>query len=328
LASVKYILSEDEIKFYSPKTVNLTVEKKPLGELLDQDILCQQINSKYDNLELVSILLATYGHDLTQGFIEFNITDLNGMSLRNGRISCSDIMDNEMHPISFEPIVDSKDKTYLLFLKAIDTINGDAPTCWIKNDLSPNKMTLNGSPVEGNAIMQMQYAPVKYIDTKSGLNIYENMNALPRVYFAGSVEIEVDNNIILDSLENDLTTTYLNEDIQNINYNSFQQIDRVDGYDIGDDIVTINATTSAPRLLVLTDLYYPGWHAYIDGVETDMHQVNTLFRGVVVPEGTHVVKMKYEPRAFYVGQAITIVSWAMLFLTMIILANKKRKCKS
>lgn len=47
--------------------------------------------------------------------------------------------------------------------------------------------------------------------------------------------------------------------------------------------------------MVLSDQYYPGWKAFIDGEETKIYEVNGILRGVVVPQGEHSVVFKYRP---------------------------------
>jgi uncharacterized membrane protein YfhO len=42
--------------------------------------------------------------------------------------------------------------------------------------------------------------------------------------------------------------------------------------------------------LVLTDSYYPTWHAKIDGKETQIYLTDYNFRGIIVPKGKHVVQ--------------------------------------
>ena len=63
-----------------------------------------------------------------------------------------------------------------------------------------------------------------------------------------------------------------------------------------------------PRLLVVSEMYYPGWRAYVDGVETPMFRTNYLFRGVVVPSGYHVVRFAYLPTSVLAGAAVSALA--------------------
>lgn len=74
----------------------------------------------------------------------------------------------------------------------------------------------------------------------------------------------------------------------------------------GIDRVVIEAAASGGAgLLVLSDAYYPGWRATIDGVPTEIVPAYYAFRGVVIPEGTHEVIMEYRPKSFTLGLALS-----------------------
>jgi uncharacterized membrane protein YfhO len=48
-------------------------------------------------------------------------------------------------------------------------------------------------------------------------------------------------------------------------------------------------------LLVLHDLYYPGWVVEIDGTAAPILRAGLLFRAVAVPAGSHRVTFRFEP---------------------------------
>jgi hypothetical protein len=59
--------------------------------------------------------------------------------------------------------------------------------------------------------------------------------------------------------------------------------------------------------------YFPGWHAYIDGVKKDIQFQDTAYRGVItyaVPKGEHEVKVVFEDTKIrMLGKIVTIVSF-------------------
>ena len=48
-------------------------------------------------------------------------------------------------------------------------------------------------------------------------------------------------------------------------------------------------------MLVLHDLYYPGWEVTVDGEPQPILRTNLLFRGVEVPQGKHRVEFAFRP---------------------------------
>lgn len=70
-------------------------------------------------------------------------------------------------------------------------------------------------------------------------------------------------------------------------------------------------------VLVVTDAYYPGWRAYLDGAETPIYPTDVAFRGVRLPPGPHLVEMRYQPATFSVGLALSGVGAVLLCLVLL-----------
>jgi uncharacterized membrane protein YfhO len=67
-------------------------------------------------------------------------------------------------------------------------------------------------------------------------------------------------------------------------------------------------------LLVVADLWWPGWHVTVDGAERPIYRVDYLFRGVTVGPGRHLVRFWYRPVAFESGAVVTATTVVMLVL--------------
>jgi hypothetical protein len=59
--------------------------------------------------------------------------------------------------------------------------------------------------------------------------------------------------------------------------------------------VTIEVESSASGVLVLHDIHYPGWEAWVDGERRPILRANLLFRGVEVGPGRHRVEFHFRP---------------------------------
>jgi Bacterial membrane protein YfhO len=69
----------------------------------------------------------------------------------------------------------------------------------------------------------------------------------------------------------------------------------------------------APGIFVVTDSYFPGWQATVNGQPAEVIQVNGLVRGVVVPAaGRQEVTMSYRPASFANGVTIATAALALL----------------
>jgi len=75
-----------------------------------------------------------------------------------------------------------------------------------------------------------------------------------------------------------------------------------------------------PGLIVVNDLYYPGWRAYLRQPhrtrrrEVQILRTNRVMRSVYLPAGDHVLEMEYRPTDFYAGAWISSLSWVLVVL--------------
>lgn len=72
----------------------------------------------------------------------------------------------------------------------------------------------------------------------------------------------------------------------------------------GDTSVEVRADARA--LLVLNDVFAPGWTAQIGGEEAPIVRANALVRGVWVPRGTHIVRFRYRTPGLGIGLLIAV----------------------
>jgi uncharacterized membrane protein YfhO len=70
-------------------------------------------------------------------------------------------------------------------------------------------------------------------------------------------------------------------------------------------------------MLVLSDTWYPGWHAKVDGRDTKVERVDHMLRGVRVGPGTHTVEMIYRPLSFRIGWIVSLLTALALALAVV-----------
>jgi hypothetical protein len=78
------------------------------------------------------------------------------------------------------------------------------------------------------------------------------------------------------------------------------------------ELVRIDA--EGPGYLLLTDAYYPGWKARIDGQQVPIVRANVMFRAVMLPAGTHTVQFSYEPWPVWLGLGVSVAAWLLALL--------------
>jgi hypothetical protein len=76
--------------------------------------------------------------------------------------------------------------------------------------------------------------------------------------------------------------------------------------------VQIHTSASADAWLVLSDTFYPGWTAAVDGQAVTVLRGDVLFRVVPVPAGEHEVEFRFEPASVRMGLLISLGSLLVL----------------
>jgi hypothetical protein len=71
--------------------------------------------------------------------------------------------------------------------------------------------------------------------------------------------------------------------------------------------LALQAEVAEDSLLVLSDTYYPGWKAFVDGKETKIYRADYTFRAIPLNAGTHRVEFVYHPISFKLGVGVTIL---------------------
>ena len=158
--------------------------------------------------------------------------------------------------------------------------------------------------------------PAGLVEVSPGTFIYRKAQALPRLYAAGGYRVVPDGGAALDALRRP-------------GYDPYAEVvlDRRPEFPAGaetapakgrparlsllsydDNRVVVKAEFADPGLLVLADLYYPAWTADLDGHPVAVYRANYLFRAVVVPAGSHVVRFLYRDRALAWGAVLSVAS--------------------
>jgi hypothetical protein len=150
------------------------------------------------------------------------------------------------------------------------------------------------------------------------VKIYENKDVLPRAFFVRDYVIAEDEDEALAVLgaegfdpasmvvleEEPVPETGAGETDA-----AKQQIEIVE---YTPNRVVIDVSTPSDGFLVLSDLYYVGWKAVVDGVESEVYKADYAFRAVRLEAGDHRVKFIFDPLSFRMGLAVSLAAVLVL----------------
>ena len=89
------------------------------------------------------------------------------------------------------------------------------------------------------------------------------------------------------------------------------------------DQIVLDVNSTGPGYLLLSEVFYPGWKAFIDDQPTRVLRGNYLFRAIELPEGRHIVRFVFTPLSINLGISITIL--ALFMLTNIIVFRFRKR---
>jgi uncharacterized membrane protein YfhO len=101
--------------------------------------------------------------------------------------------------------------------------------------------------------------------------------------------------------------------------------DRVSYTHYQEDGLEADIDASSRGLAVLSEMYYPGWVATINGKPAPIHRVDTLVRGVVVSPGRNHLVMRYRPKSFLYGAILSDLAFVGTLLLGAVLWFRERR---
>ena len=144
---------------------------------------------------------------------------------------------------------------------------------------------------------------------KTGIKVWYNPEAFPRAWTVHQIVVapnEWNGADMMNTWTFDLHTTALT-----VRSKPPLDIcgapDKVSRIDERPSSVRVDVEMACKGMLVVSDNWYPGWRAQIDGNPAEIWKVNTAIRGVVVGPGKHAVTMSYRPFSVYFGLVCTVL---------------------
>ena len=188
-------------------------------------------------------------------------------------------------------------------------------------DLTATRFVV-ASPRFADAVSRIR-PPLRPFYRTDDLSVWENPDRLPRAFYVPRVEVVADAPALLDRLANgadDLRQMAFVEEPLPSGFSgdagtavapaSAVRFARNDPEDV---VVEVDAV--ARGFVVLTDQYFHGWVATVNGQPAPIARANYAFRLVEVPAGRSTVEFRYRPRSLQLGACLSLASaLAVVFL--------------
>lgn len=152
------------------------------------------------------------------------------------------------------------------------------------------------------------------------MSVYENPQFLPRAYLVQNSTVLKESEIIPLMISDEFDPkkqvilekpTFLAKDDQR------PITDNIALVEDNEERLTYSVSNSLASYFVLTDTFYPGWKARVDGQEVEILRANYAFRAIKLPAGSHKVEFEYNPISVKIGAAISLITLSLLMVMII-----------
>ena len=163
-----------------------------------------------------------------------------------------------------------------------------------------------------------KFVPV--FDRDPQVNVYLNTRALPRAILVHQAIAVPDQESAFVAIQDpgfDPASSVVVEGGKSLqgNIDAGDKVAGSESLDItayGPNAIHLTANTLTEAYLVLSEVYYPGWKAYVDGHPQPVLRANYAFRAVYLEPGQHEVRLVFEPLSWKVGLGISLATWVGL----------------
>jgi hypothetical protein len=160
--------------------------------------------------------------------------------------------------------------------------------------------------------------------------IYENPQAYPRGWLVHEVEVEPVPKSLLNRLGAQGTdlrrVALLSEPMdatpEPISADAPENV-RFQSYEADNAELVVHAESRG--LLVLSEIYYPGWQATVNDRTARIWEVDGALRGIVVGSGDNKVKLRYRPGSVLAGTLLTACAFLGIPLAWLIASRQQRR---
>jgi len=155
------------------------------------------------------------------------------------------------------------------------------------------------------------------------LKVYENKEFLPRAFIVHRAKLIKERDKIFEELTNPQfhpwNSVILEEEppVGMSGDFSVPEESYVEFVNYSPNNFQVKVDLAKKGFLVLSEIYYPGWKAYVDGKEEKIYQADYILRAIYLAPGKHDIRFIYDPLSLKVGTHISSITALFLLLVII-----------
>ena len=264
------------------------------------------------SFNVIEVLFSTYGQR-NPGTVRLTLLDADRRTIGESTIAGDQVRDNSYAAFPFSRVPLRIGQRIGLRVSFEPAVTGAVLAVWEYPPDSAVSFAFR-VPVPSDRVRSV------YTDDRTGVVIWERLDALPRAFLAPDTRIVSDPQTALDmmsglvNLRREVTI-----DTGSPLRSGGTEVESGELKDlrIKPNRVRIEYTSRSAGILTLTDSHAPGWTATLNGHATEIIRVNGTFRGIAIPgPGDYIVEYTYQPPTWRVS-CLLAAAGALLLLVLV-----------
>jgi hypothetical protein len=154
-------------------------------------------------------------------------------------------------------------------------------------------------------------------------NVFENLKVLPPAFLVPTIgtesfasEAQELARVMDPSFNPQKSVVLADRPPQESNASTPAPVEKVDWISKATNGFTLKVDAVQPSVLVVSQMNYPGWKAYVDGKSTPVVRADYALSAIRVDQGSHNVHFSFEPLSFKIGLSLSVIA-ALICLIII-----------
>ena len=165
------------------------------------------------------------------------------------------------------------------------------------------------------------------VERVGGATVFRNLRAMPRAWLVPEVQTAPADSIRASIAESkplpggndfDPQSIALIEEPLEFKASNPDPNGKIRIAQIANTRIDLESSSQTPSFLVMSDIYYPGWKASVNGVDTHIFQTDYILRGILLPAGRNNIRVEFRPWTVYAGAILSGLTLAGLLVLLVI----------
>jgi hypothetical protein len=310
LVATRFIVAQNTDPFLK-QVYDTEAHGQPKVPLALTEPLSAKIVWPDEELSQVQVFLSTYIRP-NPGTVTLKILGPDGAVTATAGIPGIEVRDNQFNAFAFSSLQGLRGKEIRLELSFDPSAPGSMIAAWIY----PQAPELGFTYRLGTRDFGKTCALV-YHEPETGVRIWENPQAVPRLFLAPAAEVASSWEEALARLKGTSDLTRQVWLIQGPALQSSWPQDRPPGelvsFRLEDNEVYARFAAYTGGILTLTDSFSPGWQAFVNGQAVPVLLVDGVFRGIRLNgPGTYEVRFRYRPPYWNLSLGLAVFGLVLL----------------